>query len=484
MNREKLAWMLSILLIAILAFHLPGSFAQRDDDYAFVRTLVDIHRQIVRNYVEPVEENKLDQGAIDGMMGQLDPFSMYVPPDEQEKFDNMLEGSFKGVGIRLNPREDGQVEVLTPIDGSPALRAGVLAGDIILKVNGEPVTGLKLDEVIKKISGPMGTSVTLTVRHVTGKVEDLTMPRAEVVIPTVEGFLRKPDNTWDYYVSTEPKVAYVRVTQFTSDTADKVREVIEPLLADGMKGLILDLRFNPGGRLEEAVKMCSLFMRQGKIVTTRGRNRPEETKYASGQGTLPDFPLIVLVNDHSASAAEIVAGALKDNGRALVMGQRTYGKGSVQEVIPLEGDSGELKLTVAYWYLPSGRLVHRVKGAKDWGVEPQIVIPVDQDTERRILEDRNDQQIFHRPTTRPVTQAATQPGDAESTATETPTVVTTQPVDPQLQQAATTMIGWIVLSHGSSNVPAAMEQAATSQTADIESPPSVDQPATQPVSVP
>src|SRR5437764_9733723 len=180
MNRERLAWMVSLMLIAFLAFELPGSLAQRDDDYAFVRTLVDIHRRVAANYVDPVDESKLRSGAIDGMLGELDPFSVYVPPARQEEFDRMLEGSFKGVGIQLNQLDNGQVEVVSPIDGSPAFKAGVLAGDIILKVNGESVEGLRRPELIKKIAGPLGSEVKLTVRHDTGEDVDLTMTREEI----------------------------------------------------------------------------------------------------------------------------------------------------------------------------------------------------------------------------------------------------------------------------------------------------------------
>src|SRR5437660_4967094 len=166
MNREKIAWTVSVLLIAILAFQLPHGMAQRDNDYAFVRTLVDIHRQVANNYVENVDESKLEQSAINGMLGQLDPFSVYVPPANQEEFDQLLEGNFKGVGIQLNQRDDGKVEVVTPIDGSPAFKAGIQAGDILLKVNGESIEGMRLTpDILKKVKGAVGTPVTLTVQH-------------------------------------------------------------------------------------------------------------------------------------------------------------------------------------------------------------------------------------------------------------------------------------------------------------------------------
>jgi len=438
MKREKMAWMVSIALVAILALQLPGTLAQRDDDYSFVRTLIDIHRQVASNYVDSVDESKLREGAIDGMLGQLDPFTVYVPPARQDAFDQMLEGSFKGVGIQLDQRpEGGPIEVITPIDGSPAYRAGVLPGDIILKVNGESVEGLKLQEVVKKIAGKLGSEVTLSVRHATNDEADLKMERAEIVVPTVKGYQRNPDNSWDYYISDDPKVGYIRITQFTGETYEAMRSVIEKLLSDGMKGLVLDLRYNPGGQLDSAIKIVDMFIDHGTIVSTRGRNRPEQTVKATAPETLPYFPIVVIVNEHSASAAEIVAGSLMDNKRALVVGERSYGKGSVQELIPLEQKSGELKLTVAYYYLPSGRLVHKKKDATDWGVQPTIVVPMDDPTQRKVFTEMSRSELFRRPV-KPTTTPSTGPTTAAA--------ATTQPMlDVQLQRAVDTLVATVVL---------------------------------------
>jgi carboxyl-terminal processing protease len=441
MNREKMAWMVSVLLIALLAFHLPGTMAQRESDYGFVRRLVDIHRQIVNNYVEAIDDQKLEQGALEGMFAQLDPFSMYVPPAKQQEFDRMLDGSFEGVGIQLNQDEKTkEVEVITPIEGSPAFKAGVCAGDVILKVNGDPVAGLSILDVTKKIKGKVNTPVTLTVRHTTGETADLTMKREEIVMGTVKGFKRQQNGQWDWFVSHDPKIGYVRITQFTPDTAERVHEALvggqgQPgMIADGMKGLILDLRFNPGGRLDQAAKLVDMFISKGVIVSTKGRNRPENVITATEEGTLPYFPMVVLVNEHSASASEIVAGSLMDNHRALVIGERTYGKGSVQELMPLEGNQGELKLTVAYYYLPSGRLVHRKKDATDWGVLPQIAVPMDEETEKKVMMELDQHERFLPPvpkrgTTQPTTGTTTQPASS----------------DIQLQRAVETMTGLVVM---------------------------------------
>jgi carboxyl-terminal processing protease len=485
MNREKMAWMVSVLLIALLAFHLPGTMAQRESDYGFVRRLVDIHRQIANNYVEAVDDEKLEQGALEGMFAQLDPFSMYVPPAKQQEFDRMLDGSFEGVGIQLNQDEKTkEVEIITPIEGSPAFKAGVCAGDIILKVNGESVAGLSILDVTKKIKGKVNTPVTLTVRHTTGETADLTMKREEIVMGTVKGFKRMQNNGWDWFVSHDPKIGYVRITQFTPDTADRVREALagkdgeRGMIADGMRGLILDLRFNPGGRLDQAVKLVDMFVSKGVIVSTKGRARPENVITATEDGTLPYFPLVVLVNEHSASASEIVAGSLMDNHRALVIGERTYGKGSVQELMPLEGNQGELKLTVAYYYLPSGRLVHRKKDATDWGVQPQIPVPMDEETEKKVMMELDQHERFLPPVpkrgaTRPTTGTATQPASS----------------DIQLQRAVETMTGLVVMQAAradgaTTTTPTPPDNVARRPAAQVPAVPDTINPTSKPASEP
>ena len=451
MNREKFAWVTSAVLVALLAFQLPGSLAHRDDDYAFVNTLMTIHRQVADGYVEPVDEEKLRLGAIKGMLDQLDPFTTYVPPADEERFNRLLEGSYKGVGIQLEQhKETKEIEVITPIEGSPAHKAGVLPGDIILKVNGEDVRTQLIDEVMKKIAGPLGTEVKLTVRHPGGEEAELTMSRQEIVMPTVKGYRRNPDQTWEYWANNDPRIGYVRITQFTEETTGKLRPLLERLLSQGMKGLVLDLRFNPGGRLDQAEQVVDLFLEDGVIVVTKGRSRPESVRRATAPGTLPNFPMVVLVNEHSASAAEIVAGSLMDNRRALVVGARTYGKGSVQEVTRLDR-GGELKMTVAYYYLPSGRLVHHKKDATDWGVNPQIQVAMDEEAQKWLYQNQEIEERFRRTTvtgatSQPATTQGATPRGATTQATTKPaTQPTTQRTDTQMEAALSTLIGHIVL---------------------------------------
>jgi carboxyl-terminal processing protease len=441
MNRERVAWLVASVMLAMLAFQLNGTLAHRDDDYAFVRTLIDVYKQVARNYVDPVDVEKLRQGAIDGMLGQLDPYSNYVPPAQQEAFDRHLDGTLKGIGVVLSQGDNGDITVISPIDDSPAFLSGVQAGDVILRVNGEEIKRLKIDDVQKRIfGGPL--EVTLRVRHEGGVEQDYRMTRKEIVVPTVKGYRRKPNGSaeWDWYAKADPKIGYLRVTQFTPDTSDRVKATLEGLLADGMKGLVLDLRFNPGGRLEQAEKLVDLFVEEGVIVSTKGRNRPQSVTRAQKEGTLPNFPLAVLINEGSASASEVVAGALQDLKRATVVGERSFGKGSVQEVIALDDREGELKLTVAYYYLPSGRLVHKKPGATEWGVDPTVKVEMNADQEKELALAMQDAEVIGRPASRPVqTRPTTRPttgpflGPVTRPAGES--------VDPQLDAAVVTILG-------------------------------------------
>ena len=434
MHRERLAWVVSLVVIAALAFRLPGSFAQREDDQAFLRTLSDIHRQVSVNYVDVVDEDRLRESAIAGMLFELDGYTEYVPPRLEKEFNRSMQGTFLGVGIFLNQLDNGPIEVVTPVDGSPAFLAGVQAGDVILKVNGIDIAGQRIPDVTSKIKGPAGTTVTLTLRRITGDTLDLTMPRAEYIVPSLKGFNRNADNTWNYLVPGQPKIAFVRITQFTGDTAKSLQPILAKLVGQNIDGLVLDLRGNPGGRLDQAIAIADIFIETGTIVTTRGRNRPEVVATASdADGALPKFPMAVLIDEGSASASEVLAGALADNRRAIVVGTRSFGKGSVQEVQPLPGKAGELKLTVAYYYLPSGRLVHRKKDATDWGVQPNIPVPVDPQVAAAVRQARTLSENFRKP--------STLPAGPETRPTGPP-----DPPDTQLDQAVQTLRAMLMLS--------------------------------------
>lgn len=363
-----------IMVLLVLFGALVGSkAAQYGSSYDFFDPLVDIHHEISRHYVEPLDAEKIEQmkiGAIDGMIAELnDPYTDYLSPKVLESFDEQTRAVFTGVGAEIE-KQGEFVVIVTPLEDSPALEAGVKAGDTILAIDGQSAEGLSVEEVQQKIKGPEGTRVKLKVRHADGQEAELEIERRRIQIQTVKGFRRDKDQHWEFMLDPEQGIAYVRLTQFSEPTTEALKAAIESAKAAGMKGLILDLRFNPGGLLEQAVDVADLFLHEGKIVSSKGRNRTEQVAVAKSGNEAGDFPIVVLINESSASASEIVAGALKDNDRAVIIGTRSFGKGSVQEVHALPGGSGAIKVTTAWYYLPSGRNLHKKEGADVWGVDP------------------------------------------------------------------------------------------------------------------
>lgn len=343
------------------------------DDYELYKMLVDTIDQVERNYVVKVDRRELIESAIRGVLGKLDPYSSYIGPDDLERFRSSVESEFGGIGIQI-ANDDGQLQVISPMYGTPAYRAGVLAGDRILEIDGKSTDGLTLDEAVEKLKGSEGTSVALTITHV-GKTakEKVTLKREKIHLETVLGDHRKADGTWDYFFDSKQRIACVRLTAFSRDTAAELQRVLTQLKSENMRGLILDLRFDPGGLLSAAIEVSDLFISQGRIVSTKGRNSPERTWDAHKEGTFEGFPMVVLVNRLSASASEIVAACLQDHKRAVIVGERTWGKGSVQNVVELEDGRSALKLTTASYRRPNGKNIHRFPDAKDtdeWGVMP------------------------------------------------------------------------------------------------------------------
>ncbi|MGF1632897.1 MAG: S41 family peptidase [Phycisphaerae bacterium] len=385
MRAERTAWLLAAVLVAGFAGRAAFTLTPRQTDMPFAGGLIDIARHIEDDYVREVSAETLRNAAIAGVMSRLDPFSTYVPPADREAFSGSLEGNFRGVGVYLIEREGGGVEVASPIEASPAFEAGVTAGDVITAVDGTDVSTAAIERVQELVRGPVGTTVTLTLRR-NGRTLDLTMPRADVSVPMVKGYRRNADDTWDYTVLDEPMIGYVRLSQFTPGVADEIRQIVTDLEAHGLRGLILDMRFNPGGQLDEALELADEFVTDGVLLTQSGRRRLEQVHPADGS-RITGVPMAVLVNEQSASAAEVVAGALQDHDRALVVGTRTFGKGSVQETMlvrGIPGGPGMLKLTTAKWYLPSGRSLQRTPDSPSWGVEPDITIAYTNDELRAL----------------------------------------------------------------------------------------------------
>jgi carboxyl-terminal processing protease len=351
---------------------------EKEDYYELYKLLSDTVDQVDRNYVKEVDRRELIEAAIRGVLSKLDPYSNYISPEELDRFRSSVESEFGGIGIQLSA-DDGDLRVLSPMYGTPAYRAGVLAGDRIVEIDGKSADGLSLDEAIARMKGPTGTSVTLTVVHL-GKpgTRKFTLKREIVHVETVLGDHRKPDDTWDFMLDPQARIGYIRVSAFSRETAKELHAALKDLKSRGLRGLVLDLRFNPGGLLSSAIEVSGLFISQGRIVSTKGRNTAERTWDARkegsfGQGVFEGFPMVVLVNRYSASASEIVSACLQDHQRAVVMGERTWGKGSVQNIIELEGGKSALKLTTAAYCRPSGKNIHRFPNAKDsdeWGVMP------------------------------------------------------------------------------------------------------------------
>lgn len=334
-----------------------------------LKRLDEVRKKLREFYVKPPDEKQLTRDAIRGMVkGLNDRFSEYLTPDELTQVEQQFRGSLTGIGVQLRVADAG-ITVMTALEGSPALEAGLRPGDLVESIDGKATAGLTMQEVVKRILGPAGEVVKLRVVHADGVVEEMPIKRARITIRTAEGFRRGDDDRWRFLLDDRHKVGYLRITQFTGQTAGEVREALLALKKDGLKGLLLDLRSCPGGLLQQAIKVCALFLKDGTILTTRGPRKEEQSWKADGKDYLGDFPLVVLLNGETASAAEIVAGALRDRDRAVLLGTRSYGKGSVQAVLKLD-EGGALKITTAYHYLPSGRNIQKRPGEKTWGVDP------------------------------------------------------------------------------------------------------------------
>ena len=311
-----------------------------------LRTFTEIYAKIKNDYVEPVDDKTLIQNAIRGMLAGLDPHSAYLVPEDYQDLQAGTSGEFGGLGIEVG-MEDGFVKVIAPIDDTPAQRAGVQAGDLIIRLDDTPVKGMSLSEAVKMMRGKPGTDITLTiVREGEEKPLKITITRAIIKVRSVKSRL------------LEDGFGYVRISQFQANTADNLVEAVDRLKQQGdLKGLVLDLRNNPGGVLNGAVSVSDAFLDKGLIVYTEGRVADSRLRFnATPDDVLDGAPLVVLVNQGSASASEIVAGALQDHRRAIIVGTRTFGKGSVQTIVPLSNGAA-VKLTTARYYTPSGRSI-------------------------------------------------------------------------------------------------------------------------------
>jgi len=339
-----------------------------------MRMFSETFEQIERNYVKGVDRRRLMEAAIRGMLQELDQYSNYISPDQISKFQQSVSQQFGGIGIQVRP----DLVVATPLAGSPAYKAGIKAGDQIVEIDDKKTAafpkGRKLETAVSLMKGKPGEPVTLKIRRAGAKdLITITVKRAIVQMPTVMGDVFGKNDQWNFMLDDKQKIGYVRLTHFARRTADELGAAMTQLKKNGVKALIIDLRFNPGGLLSQATRISDMFVEEGRIVSTKGRNVRERVWNATKPGTHTGFPMVVLVNHFSASASEILSACLQDHKRAVVVGERTWGKGSVQNVIQLEGGSSALKLTTASYHRPSGRNIHRFPNSKPtdvWGVLP------------------------------------------------------------------------------------------------------------------
>ena len=364
---------------------LTQEFPDKDKLLAIVeqqmpQLLDDILRHVERNYIEEVDRGELMETALRAIVGKLDARGAllrtndmeFLSANELKQMNEQIAQEVVGVGVVLNAKS-GEVFVERPLPGSPAFDGGLRSGDRIVTVDGAPLLPNDLATAIRLLRGPVGSQVTVGVRRTGAEdLQEITLVRNVIRLPSVTGNRRKPDNTWDFMLDDEKKIGYVRLIQFGKQSAQEMQEALEDLETRGLRALVLDLRNNPGGTLDGAVAVADLFVERGRILTVKGRSG--ETVYdAHQEGTFAAFPVALLVNRNTASAAEIVAACLQDHQRAVVVGERTFGQGIVRSIFPLKNGVGAVKLPIAAYYRPSGRSVNRYPDSKDsddWGVTP------------------------------------------------------------------------------------------------------------------
>ena len=376
MPKRNLIWVIALVVTAVVTFQVsrpPPPVA--DPVMEQLRPMAEAYRLIQDNSLLPVKDVDLLRGAAGGLAGAVDEFSTYIPADKVEAFGRRMEGKERGVGLRMDFLDGGAI-VRGAMFGTPAYQAGLRAGDVLLSVNGSPVehlTAAQVDGLLR--DGPVGRTVRLEVQRADEAPRVVALVCQDTPVETVVGLYRDAAGKWVYLADPNNRAAYFRIREFTPSTMEEFQTAYRQV--DGMSGLILDLRDNPGGRLPSAVDVADLFLAQGTIVTVTDRVGQSRHYVARPEGTYPaDLPVVVLIDGRTASAAEIVAGALREGRRAVLVGTRTRGKGYVQSMIQLPGDLGQINLTTSEWLLGEDRHISRRAGSETWGIDPHVGISV------------------------------------------------------------------------------------------------------------
>lgn len=422
------------LVIVVLALNLAlgaqvyfasANAAQKDSPYPNLELFSYVMEKVRRDYVDGTNltYQQLVYGALRGMVDTLDPHSEFLDPERFKDLQNDTQGQFGGLGIIIQSR-DGYITVVTPIDDTPGARAGILAGDRLLKINDTNAEKMSSDEAVKLLRGEPDTEVSLTLqRPATGETKEYKLTRAVIRVD-----MAKDVNGKKQFSLLDNKIGYVRLTQFGERTSVELDAAMKKMKAEGMQALVLDLRSNPGGLLDQAVEVCERFLPRGQlVVTTEGRNDKKDRRATNRSGEFRDLPMVVLVNYNSASASEIVAGCLQDYAatgkcKAVLIGEKTFGKGSVQEILPLEGGAA-LRLTTSKYYTPSHKVIH------EHGITPDITVPMSDEEEQ-------------------LTRLRVAPGGIES-APESERDQIRNARDPQLERALVVLKGILIFSERS-----------------------------------
>ncbi|HVC97646.1 MAG TPA: S41 family peptidase [Pirellulales bacterium] len=434
MPRRNL-YLLSAIALISLACYKKADSAYRSHYGQMIATIVKVFEEIDRNYVKVVDERQVFEGAIKGMVDQLDdPYSGYEPPQEAQEFQQGLDQRFGGIGIELaiDPKTK-RLTVMSPMIGTPAYDAGILAEDQLLSIDGEDTTGFDMEDAVRRLRGKAGQKVKLSVLHAgQSTAVEIELQRDEINVPSVLGDWRDANGQWKFVLAADPLIGYLRVTTFGEQTVRELRSALDEVSRSGIQALLVDLRGNTGGYLTAAIGTCDFFVKEGEIVSIRGREtqqpdatpegradggprqtdmvpatvaprfKNEQRHLASGNAAYTAWPMAILVNRGSASASEIVAACLQDHQRAVVVGERTWGKGTVQNVIRLEGGKSALRLTIASFWRPSDKNIHRFADAKeedDWGVRPNpgFEVKLTDDERKKLFEERRARDVLQKP---------------------------------------------------------------------------------------